>query len=182
MKKEKARKEKARKEREKKLNKGKGKGKGKEKNTESEDEDKEEEKETEEEDKSRKIPVKLPQKTKAFFRCLGSESPVCTYLFPSSIELIKELTEVDFKKDRERYHALQMESPIFYDLLWELKDLSRLPKEFTSLLQHLIMCAETPFNNPEHRLPNLPLDDERKLERLVLTLSSDDPQKAAPYA
>ena len=111
------------------------------------------------------IPVKLPPKMKAFFRCLISTSPVCSYIFPSeeNLELLRLLTEVDIKGNQALYLQLQAESPVFYDMLIELTDCLRLPAAFRGLIRHLTICAVTPFN-PEDKLPDLPSTDDKKLE------------------
>ena len=115
---------------------------------------------------TKNVPVTLPRGTRAFFRCLSSESPVCHYVVPSEDNLIlmSELTNKDIKAHQSTYADLQKECPIIFQLLEELDDCVKLPSEFRRLLTYLSIKAQEPFN-PDYRLPDLPPVDDKRLER-----------------
>ena len=99
-----------------------------------------------------------------FFQCLGSKSPVCSYLFPSeeNIGLVKSLTEDRITPDFPALRTLQCELPIFHGLVTSIKGVSVLPRCFQILLNHLGLCAEAPFN-PEYKIPDSPVGKPSKL-------------------
>ena len=102
--------------------------------------------------------ARLPSGIRAFFRCLGSTSAVCSYIFPSdrNIQLIRELTEVNIQADPVIRTEIQNQLPIFFGVLCDLKSCYlRLPGCFRVLLGRLVIAAATPFDNPEHVLPDL---------------------------
>jgi hypothetical protein len=98
----------------------------------------------------------IPDGLRRFIRSLSLTSPVCSYLDPSefNVNLIRSLTKEPIRRKVKELHYLQMELPIFFDMVIE-QDVGVLPDCFTDLLSYLIIRAESPFNS-EHRVSDLP--------------------------
>lgn len=107
----------------------------------------------------------VPFGVRQFIRCIATTSPVCSYLHPSdeNIQMVKSLTEENIRAKPFEWHQLQMELPMFYELLKDLASAEVLPSDvFTRLFTYLIHRAEDPFN-PDNRLPDLPLSTDTPL-------------------
>ena len=96
------------------------------------------------EGKSKPTLVFLSSGVRSFIKCLASESPVCSYLPPSAVELAFEIIEENVKDNMVKLRKIQTQLPIFYQLLKDVNG-SRLPEEFKGCVLHLINQAVTPF-------------------------------------
>ena len=101
----------------------------------------------------------IPPGVLNFLGCMGSKSPVCSYVYPEEqcLLLLEDLIVTDIKKDIKKYQFLQMELPIFYELLKDLRDWNHLPEEFKGTLLHLKERATAPF---KYHIPRTPSEEE----------------------
>ncbi len=99
----------------------------------------------------------VPRGIMTFLQCVGSASPVCSYLFPSeeNIGLVKSLCKDPITNDFRALRTLQNELPIFYGLLTAVKGYKVLPPCFQALIEKLCNCAEAPFD-PSYYIPDTP--------------------------
>ena len=106
----------------------------------------------------------VPRGIKRFLQCVGSPSPVSTYLFPSdeNIGLVKTLCKKSITNDGIALRVLQSELPIFYGLTAAIKQVPVLPGCFQDLLDKLAVCASAPFN-PLYRIPDSPVIEDSVL-------------------
>lgn len=104
-------------------------------------------------------PESLPDGLLGFFQCLSSPSPVCAYIHPSKrcIRLLDLMMEIDIKKNCEVYQEVQNVLPILFNLLKDLRFVSKLPEAFKGVILHLQEKAMVPFQNP---ILDVPVDDD----------------------
>ena len=102
----------------------------------------------------------IPKGVRAFLRCIGSESPVASYLPPSlkCANLIDKIIEKRTRQTDRIADDLQYELPIFFNLLKDIR--MDLPDAFNALLLHLKDVSLKPFETPvPQKIPELLTSD-----------------------
>ena len=89
----------------------------------------------------------IPLGVRSFFKCIGSESAVCSYLPPTlkNMDLIDDLF-AGIRGNPLKMKQLHHELPIFYNLLKDLK--MDIPDVFKAIVLHLKDIAGKPFDIP----------------------------------
>ena len=101
----------------------------------------------------------IPRGVRAFFRCIGSESAVCSYLPPTfqCMNLLNCLIEGNMKENTKKMDQLQEELPIFFNLV---KDVGHLPLESHAMILHLMDISGKPFKQPLRQTPPSVMKDD----------------------
>ena len=93
--------------------------------------------------------ISLPTGICQFFKSLASVSPVCSYLPPSAVNLAHALIEENIKQDLQKFRKVQLDLPIFFQLLKDVNE-PKLPESFKGCILHLINQCITPFKESHH--------------------------------
>ena len=111
---------------------------------------------------------RMPNAFIDLFKCLSSQSPVCSYVPPNEFchSLLESLCEDNVKANTELVRSVQRELPLFFNLLSALSVETSLPGEFKGLLLYLSEKSSVPFLNAE-QCPLLPSTEETIYGRLV---------------
>ena len=99
-----------------------------------------------------------------FFKCLASESPVCSYVLPDPdiIDIVRNLTNVKIKMDVHTMQLLQENLPVFFNLMKDVATPS-LPDDWQPLVTRLADIAAVPFQNAPKSPQGPPPPEESEL-------------------
>ena len=105
---------------------------------------------------------KVPANIMAFFQCVASISPVCSYLPYSefNISLAESLYEDGILSNVEVLRSLMTELPILYGLLEALPEEPRLPDEFKGLVIYLCDKSRAAFSEARKIVTPPPINSD----------------------
>ena len=104
---------------------------------------------------------RLPKPLTDLFRCLCSQSSVCSYIPPTPFvnSLLESLCESNVKSNIELVRSVQRELPLFFNILSTFSIENALPEEFKGLLIYLADKSLVPFKNAQSHLSVPPLEE-----------------------
>ena len=91
-----------------------------------------------------------PAAIKAFYKCLYSSSPVCSYFRHEDLELSLKLLQPNCKSDASLMKQFQVKIPLFFNILTSLRVETSLSEIYwKGLLLYLSEKSGVPFNKAE---------------------------------
>ena len=94
----------------------------------------------------------IPNGISNFFKCLAKASPVCSYLPPTEecFSLVELLFKSGIKLNSSSMRSIYNKTPIFYNLLMAMGELTSLPLQWKPLIYKLIELSRKPFIGINH--------------------------------